>query len=174
MNRKNKVIQFAASLRLMAENILWKKEKPLDIHKNIDEIKQLHREYQLQKIELVSLNDKILIAKKEAEIAYEKFHNIYDFAPTGYFTFTIDGEITSLNISGARLLGYERNELINKNIQDFIAEESLPILKKFLIEVFTGDSKINCELMIAPQNSLPVFVMIEGVLNKYGEKCLAT
>jgi PAS domain S-box-containing protein len=174
MIRKNKTKQIAASLRLKAEVIRRKKEIPLDLPRNIDEIKILHREYLLQKIELDILNDEIQKARKEAEIANEKFHNIYDFAPTGYFTFTIDGEITSLNINGARLLSYEKTELINKNIKDFITEESRYIFNNFLKEVFTGNSKINCELMISSQNNLPVFVMIEGVLNKYGEKCLAT
>jgi PAS domain S-box-containing protein len=174
MNRKNKAIKFAASLRLKAENILRRKEATLDLPKNIDEIKQLHHEYQIQKIELDLLTEEISKVKKEAEITNEKFHNIYDFAPTGYFTFTIDGEITSLNISGARILGYERDKLINTNIKNFIAEDSLPVFNNFLNEVFTGSSKINCELMLSPHNGLPVFVIIEGVLNIYGEKCLAT
>ena len=175
MNRKDKVIKLATLLRrLKAENIFKKRENKLDIPKNIDEIKQLHREYLVQKIELDLLNNEILKTKNESETLNEKFHNIYDFAPTGYFTFTIDGEITSLNISGARLLGYEKNELINKNIQSFIGIESLPVFNNFLNEVFAGNDKISCELMLAPHNSLPVFVIVEGVLNKYGEKCLAS
>lgn len=174
MNRKDKVLKLAVPFKIKAENILQAKEIMLDFPRNNDEIGQLHREYLLQKKELEILKDEVVRAKKEAEIANDKFHNIYDFAPTGYFTFTIDGEITSLNISGARLLGNDRNDLLNKNIKNFIAEESRSILNNFLTNVFKVNSKISCELMLSPHNSLPVFVIIEGVLNKYGEKCLAT
>jgi len=174
MNRKNKVLTFAASLRQKAERLLQRQDNTLELPENTIEIEQLRHEYQIQKKEVVLLKAALQKASKETKLAKEKFHSLYDFAPTSYFTFTIDGEITSLNMSGARLLGYERNELINKNIQQFIAEDSLPVFTNFLKEIFTVNTKISCELMLTPHNNLPIFAILEGVINNYGEKCLVT
>jgi len=54
-------------------------------------------------------NEELLLAKKQAEINAEKYINLYDFAPSAYFTFSKDGEIMELNYRGAKLLGKERS-----------------------------------------------------------------
>ena len=174
MIRKNKILKFAASLKLKGEKTKPSKEDSFAPSKNISESDPLYQAFQKQKIELDFLREELKKANKETDIAKEKFHNLYDIAPTGYFTFTMDGEITSLNISGARLFGIDRNELISKNIIPFIAQDSRPVFKNFLKDVFAGNTKVTCEIMLSPNNNLPLFVLIEGVLNNYGEKCLAT
>ncbi len=174
MYRKNKELMFAASLRLKAERAFQKMGNLSDVPKDPAEIERLYHEFQIQKIELDLLNEVISKAKKDAKIAEERYNELYDFAPTGYFTFTMDGEITSLNLSGARLIGLERNLLLNNNIKKFISEESKSTFNNFLNEVFSGISKVTCELMLSTHNSLPVFALVEGILSEYGEKCLAT
>lgn len=45
----------------------------------------------------------------------ERYQNLYDFAPDGYFTIAADGKITSVNQTGAEYLGYRKEELIGES-----------------------------------------------------------
>ncbi|MDZ7822372.1 MAG: hypothetical protein U5N26_11555 [Candidatus Marinimicrobia bacterium] len=65
----------------------------------------------MHQIELEMQNEELVIAKEKAEIAEEKYTELYDFAPSGYLSLTKDGKITELNFAAAKMLGKERLRL---------------------------------------------------------------
>ena len=74
-------------------------------------------------------------ARKELEESEEKFKAIFANARDGIFIETIDGEIIDVNDAGARILGYEKEELIGKNVKDIVPdyiEDRLPEIKEMI------------------------------------------
>ena len=74
---------------------------------NDDELKYIcYMESQQATLQL--RNEELLIAKEEAaNIAAEKYAELYQFAPIGYFTLSKEGEILELNLFASQLLGIE-------------------------------------------------------------------
>ena len=67
--------------------------------------------------------------QQKADHAIERYRELYDFAPSGYFTLSRGSEITEHNHTGAQMLGREHANLINNRFDIFVSE----ILVRFFI-----------------------------------------
>ena len=126
----------ATSLRQRVEELLNN-----DLQKSIAqlseaEIYKLLHELQVHQIELELQNKELIQAREQAVIASDKYIELYDFAPSGYFTLSRKGEIVQLNFLGAEMLGKDRSQLTNRQFQLFVSESSKPIFRLFLEKVY--------------------------------------
>jgi PAS domain S-box-containing protein/diguanylate cyclase (GGDEF)-like protein len=62
-------------------------------------------------------------ATRELKSTQDRFRQAYESAVVGMGMFKLDGTILSANAKAAQILGYEVDELIGKNISDFMAPE---------------------------------------------------
>ena len=101
----------AAELRKRAEEILAEKPgafralAPADVQKLIHELNVYQIELELQ-------NEELRRTQLELQEARDKYLNLYDFAPTGYFTLDHNNLIVDVNLAGRELLGSEKHRLI--------------------------------------------------------------
>ena len=77
-----------------------------DLHKLIED---LH----VHQIELEMQNEELRRAQLELEKARDRYSELYDFAPVGYFTISDRGLILEANLNGPLLLSIEQRNLIN-------------------------------------------------------------
>ncbi len=149
-------------LRRKAEAQLRKK-KAKKIQKMSDaEVRALAHELQVHQIELEMQNEELKRARAEAEDALNRYTNLYDFAPVGYFTFDGNGTILEANLAGAKLLGIERDSLVKRQFQLFIEPDSRAGFNSFCKRISETDVKQTCELLLK-NNKSPMYVAIEGV-----------
>ncbi|HYS44688.1 MAG TPA: ATP-binding protein [Geobacteraceae bacterium] len=135
-----------------------------------DQLRLLH-ELQVHQIELEIQNAELRQARDEAEAALEKYTDIYDFAPVGYFTLDRDGTIRAANLTGSSLLGVERSRLIGRRFGHFVADEARPAFAAFLEKAFTSATKEACEVALLNEEKSALFVQIEGVAAASGQEC---
>ncbi|MDP2339306.1 MAG: PAS domain S-box protein [Bacteroidota bacterium] len=114
---------------------------------------------------LTRVND----ALKKSE---EKYTELYDFAPLGYFTLTKEQTIQDLNYSGAGILGNERSHLINRHFSFFVSDSTRPVFNAFFNDVFRRKTKQICEVILQPDGNQPKYVHIEGMAVANGKQCL--
>ena len=100
-------------LRQKAEELL--KLKPSGKHTpySESEILKLIYELEVHQIELEMQNEELGLSKIAAEEAAEKYQDLYEFAPTAYFTLSENGTILDMNLNGARILGRDRSHFLN-------------------------------------------------------------
>ena len=105
-------------LRQKAEELLKKKSSKAvsglseqDTLKLIHELEVHQIQLEMMNEELALANENAILASEEKEIATQKYTDLYDSAPTGYFTLTRNGKIIGLNLSGCQMLGKERQHL---------------------------------------------------------------
>ncbi|WP_166645966.1 sensor domain-containing protein [Halospina denitrificans] len=67
---------------------------------------------QVYQVELEVQNQDLIEAQQELEEARDRYASLYDFAPNGYLTTNERGVITRINLTGAHILGYERDALV--------------------------------------------------------------
>jgi len=139
-----------------------------------DDLLKLIHELEVHQIELEMQNEELVIAKEQAEIAEEKYTELYDFAPSGYISLSKAGIITELNFAAAEMLGKERSHLIEKRFEFFISINTQTTFNLFLHEVFTGKIKQTCEVIIVTEGNLPISVNIDGIVSQNDKLCFLT
>ena len=164
----------AAILRQKAEDLLI--EKPLKSGSPLSEadtLKLIH-ELQVHQIELELQNEELLLANSAARDAAEKYTELYDSAPSGYFTISQKDEILELNICGSQMLGKERARLKNSRLGLFISRDTRPIYQLFMQKVFTSNAKESCEVTLSVAGNPPLYVHLTGIVTDNGETCHIT
>ena len=66
-------------------------------------------------------NEELKGIQLELEESRDKYQDLYDFAPVGYFTVSRKGLIYRANLTGASLLGMPRPKLIKIGFGHFVA-----------------------------------------------------
>jgi PAS domain S-box-containing protein len=93
-------------------------------------------------------NEELRQSKAEIEAGFEKFSDLYEFAPVGYFSLDERGSILELNLTGSTLLGTERNRLVGRRFQLFVAPQFRPAFNVFLDGIFAGLDMRSCEVSL--------------------------
>ena len=69
------------------------------------------------------------------EVSRDRYVDLYEFAPIGYLTLTAESQIAEINLTGARLLGRERKQLIPCRFARFVAEPDQARWHRFFLNV---------------------------------------
>lgn len=120
-------------------------------------------ELQVNQIQLEMQNEELKRARAEAEDALNKYTDLYDFAPVGYFTFNRYGTILDVNLAGAALLDIERSNLIGNRFQLFVKPDGIPVFNTFCNKMLEMNTKQTCELELMKKDESSVYVRLEGI-----------
>ena len=156
----------AAELRRHAEARLRKRKRSQqsavgDPKAEADPRRLLH-ELQVHQVELEVQNAELQEARNRTEALLEKYTDLYDFAPVGYFSVDEQGRIMEANLTGAGLLGVDRSQLISRRLAQFVAPTSQPIFRAFLERVFAGTGKQVCEAALLRKDAAPFWAGFHG------------
>ena len=143
------------------ERLRNKKTAPVEGLAEVDILALLH-EFQVHQIELEMQNEELPRAQATAEEASEKYHDLFDFAPVGYFLWDSEGRILEVNLTGATLLGLDRNMVVQKRFGQFVALEHRAMFADFCHRVLLADSKQTCEVKILNDGQALV-ALVEGI-----------
>ncbi|HEX3035507.1 MAG TPA: PAS domain S-box protein [Thermodesulfobacteriota bacterium] len=149
------------SLRKLAEEILAEKSESLDKYLATD-IQKLIHELRVYQIELEMQNEELRRAQAELEESRNKYADLYDFAPVGYFTLGKKGIIEELNLSSAALLGLERKYLIKRPLSAYIDREHHDAFYFYLEQLVKSPTKHTCELRMVRRDGT-FYAQLEGV-----------
>ena len=97
---------------------------------------RLLHELRVYQLELETQNGELQRARDELEASLEKYSDLYEFAPIGYFTLAVEGIIQQVNLTGASLIGIERSRLLGRPFGSLLSPELRPAFKSFLERVF--------------------------------------
>ncbi len=87
------------TLRELAENLYKKRTVNENIQlSGVDALKLIH-ELQVHQIELELQNEELILARSAAKDAADKYIELFDFAPIGYFILSKEGQIIQLNFT---------------------------------------------------------------------------
>jgi PAS domain S-box-containing protein len=169
MPRKPKIEESPAALRRRAEKRLGKTATgPGDA----DPRRTLH-ELEVHQIELEMQNAELRIARDAAEAMLDKYTELYDFAPVGYFTLAADGTIRLANLSGSAMVGIGRSNLVGRSFTMLVTHAQRTGFKAFLKQVFAAETKQSGEFELADANLATRIVTIEALRSPNGLECSA-
>ena len=167
---KNRVRPNPATLRQRAEARL-QQTQPAAPATPWDAERLLH-ELQVHQVELEMHNEELRHSYGEADALREKYADIYDFAPVGYFTLDAQGVILQLNLAGAILLGVKRSRHGRYRFGAAVKPEYLPTFNSFLKDVLDNTCKRSCEIVLTATEQRPeATIRIEAVPDENSREC---
>ena len=171
---EEKLLVVESLIRQKAEEILKNKRDYSDLQLSETETLKLIHELEVHQIELELQKEELLHAKNQAELAAEKYTELYDYSPSGYLTLSKDGTILELNLTGAKMLHKERINLINSQFGFFVSNDTRPIFNDFLEKIFNSETRQSCEITLSHNSNLHLFVYLSGIVTENKERCIVT
>ena len=154
----------ARALRQRAEQKLSEQERLLASRARPEaEARALLHELQVHQIELEMQNEELQRAQAEAREAADKYTELFDFAPVGYFVLDAQGVIQQVNLAGAALLGCVRSLVNGQPFAQYVEHESRHAFGEFCRAVEQSDETCACELRILKHGHAPCDVLVKGV-----------
>ncbi len=145
----------------------------VDARKSGADAQRLLQELQVHQIELEMQNAELEEARERTESLLEKYTELYDFAPVGYFSLTPGGNIQLVNLTGARIVGMERSRLSGRPLAHYLAAEDQAAFRAFLKRVFAGATRQSCEVTLTGAGGPPRIVSIEAESSPERRECRA-
>ncbi len=166
MNRnKEKSQQTLEDLRRRAEVLArHRADDELDLSSlSAAEIRALIHELEVHRIELEMQNDELRQTHAALELARDRYSDLFDMAPIGYFILDERGQIEQINITGAQLLGLDRAQLATRRLYDFVAKKDHDIFFRHLRRSFSQVGRERCEVEMLRVGGMTFHVHVESV-----------
>jgi PAS domain S-box-containing protein len=127
------------------------------------DIHELVHDLGTHQIELEMQNEELRKTRDELESSRNKYVELYEFAPVGYFIIDVHGLIEGANLTGAQLLGIERGLLLKRPFIGFIAETAdRDIFAKHRKEVFQSQGTLTCEIRLKRKDGAVISAQLQS------------
>ena len=163
MRKKTEAPDGEAALRREAETILSGRDALPPPEARPDAHRLLH-ELQVHQIELEMQNEELRRTQLDLELSRQRYFDLYDRAPVGYFTLGENGLIQEANLTAADMLGMDRATLCAQQFSRLILPEDQDIFylcRKALLD--TGRPQ-SCELRLVARDAALLWVRLEATL----------
>jgi signal transduction histidine kinase/ActR/RegA family two-component response regulator len=154
-----------AELRYRAERRLKRLSTEMPGPGSSDQTQRLVHELQVHQIELEMQNEELRNSRSQVEKALERYTDLYDFAPVGYFTLLADSTVREVNLPGARLLNLERSQVLGGRFRLFVSNGTRPIFDSWLKQIFATHARHSCIVTLPKEGQAHVDVEIEATLS---------
>ena len=148
------------NLRRRAEDKLVKQHGKID-RTPLPDIDRIVQELRVHQIELEMQNEELRRAQHELEASREKYFDLYDLAPVGYFSIDDKGFITEANLALATLLGKERSHLVGQPVTRFIHRKDQNVYFLCHKKLAETQEKQTCEMRMLANDEVPFWVRID-------------
>ncbi len=161
--------QQRSALRVRAEEVLnlHPGETPTIATADVQEL--LH-ELHVHQVELEIQNEFLREAQVELAHAYERYADLYDFAPAGYLTLEEDSAIVEANLTMAMMLHLDRKALVAGRLTRFLAPDSQDTFYFHSQAVFSGSGREVCEVELVRSDGQRITVQMESTFTPGGQR----
>jgi len=168
--RATAAIMYEENGKRVADPVLRKRaEKRLahrpnhDTLSGIDALKLVH-ELQVHQIELEMQNEELQRANAAIETARARFSDLFDFSPVGYAALDNKGIVLEANLTLARMMGFDRNFLIQKPFQSFVAPEDKNTFLLFSQRLVASDVKTTFDIRFTRKDASVFYAQIVSTI----------
>src|ERR1039457_2351086 len=149
-------------LRRKAEEHLTAKDRHVESMERAD-LERLTHELAVHQIELEIQNEDLHHARIEAEEVRDRYLDLYDFAPVGYFTLEEHNRITEANLTGCKLLKIDRNNLLKQTFTKFISPLETDRFYEQRKRVMESGIRQTGELQMRKEDGTAFYAQIESL-----------
>jgi PAS domain S-box-containing protein len=108
----------------------------------------LLHELDVQQIELKLQNEELRRTQVALEESRDRYLDLYELAPVGYFTLSAAGMVTEINLTGVLLLGEHRENLLIRRFDLCVHPNERERWQRYFIQALQHSEKQSCELIL--------------------------
>ena len=117
------------------------------------------RDQKLRTRELTRVNEQLRLINRELEELKERYRDLYQNAPTMYFSIDNQGRFLDCNETLVRTLGYRRGDLVGRSYETILPEQNRPrFASRFQEYLREGQIEVQSEWVKADGGVLDVWV----------------
>jgi PAS domain S-box-containing protein len=169
MKGKNEESKEVAKLRRRAEKALHEEgvgaRGGAGTPSHEDALRLVH-ELRVHQVELKMQNDELQRSYAELNATRERYFDLYNLAPVGYFIVSHDGRILETNLAGVTLLGMPRAALVKQPITRFIFNDDQDVYYLHRRKLLATGKAHACELRMVKADGTPFWVRLTASLQE--------
>jgi PAS domain S-box-containing protein len=112
------------------------------------DLERLVHELEVQQVALELQNEELREARVDLESALARYTEIFDFAPIGYATISLDSTLHEVNHAAAKLFGSSRSHLLRRRFDSFVVPSDRARFSELLRQVVESEARESCELQL--------------------------
>ncbi len=148
------------ALRKRAEEILA--GQGVEAQEADPRVQEILHELLVHQVELEMQNEELRRAQEEIDRAGNRYADLYDFAPLGYFIFDRAGLVLEANLTGAALLGVDRASLVRQPFSVFVERASQKKFYAHLNATQRDGRKGTCEITMERRDGTRIEARLES------------
>ena len=113
-------------------------------------------------------HEALRLAQTALEASRDRYIDLYDFAPVGYFTLNSSGIIETLNITAATLLGVARQDLLRRLFTTLVVAADQPCWMALFLFALKQDGKHNVEVTLQRRDGTVFPALLDCAAQKVG------
>lgn len=110
------------------------------------------------------------VAMRLANERLARYHHLFDLAPAGYLSLQLNGVIVDANLTVARLLKIDRNQLTHSRLSRYVSSDYQDTLRSHLRVSFRRNNHQTCELELIRGDGERFFAQLESIAQDTGEE----
>ncbi|MDZ8083651.1 MAG: PAS domain S-box protein [Nostoc sp. SerVER01] len=148
---------------------LWVEAQSREIMEVNQQLQQALEEFRTAQEELRQQNEELLAARELVELERQRYQDLFEFAPDGYLVTNTAGIIQEVNHAAARLLAMPQEDLVNKPIALFVAQEDR---QTFTTRLNNCQQVQEWEISLKPRKKkpFPASIKVAAIYNSQGEQ----
>jgi two-component system, cell cycle sensor histidine kinase and response regulator CckA len=155
----------AEDLRRRAESRVeegpW--EVPTELEgRSLDQVRRMLHELKVHQVELEMQNEELRQSRAELETSHERYFDLFDLAPVGYFTLSEEAQILEANLTGSELLGVPREGVLGRPFTQFIHPDDQDGYYHHRRAVVHAGSPATCELRMLRADGSTFHALLES------------
>lgn len=91
----------------------------------------------------------------------DRFTHLFDFAPVGYLVLSEQGVINDVNLTGAMLLGLDKEKLLNTHFGNFLLAEEMEHWESHIQSVLKNNDKQSCKLIMQRHDKNVFYALLD-------------
>jgi two-component system, cell cycle sensor histidine kinase and response regulator CckA len=127
-----------------------------------DQVRETLHELRVHQIELEMQNEELRQSRAELAASHERYFDLFDLAPVGYFTLTEDARIQEANLTGGELLGVPRGGLMGRPFTRFILPDDQDGYYHHRRTVVNTGSPAACEVRMVRADGSTFHALLES------------
>ncbi len=134
-------------------------------------ITHLVHELHVHQVELKAQNQELRQTQQQLEEVRDRYTNLYDFAPVGYITLNGSGRILEINLTGAAMLGWERQNIVGQTLSSVLTHKETKAFLQHLQQTFATQCNVVSEVKIATSGAVPRIVRLQSAAVQGEDSC---
>ena len=159
-------------LRERAEKLLVTSRSPAGERPELisEDLNRLIHELEAHAVELEIQNAELQETRDALEISRQRYYNLFDSAPVGYFTLDTKGVVMEVNQAGLNMLGLARERVIRMPFTSFVGEQDLQPFILMLHRLRHAKHQVSLKLTLRSQVNKGFDAQIEAVNLNQGSR----